>query len=154
MLLVLDNFEQVVTAAPFVGELLADCSWLSIVVTSRAPLHLRCERQFPVPPLALPSKLNEGFDPAKLIHYSAITLFVERAQAVRHDFNLNADNAEAIAAVCRRLDGLPLAIELVAARIKVLSAQTLLERLSGRLMLHTDSLCDVPRATPYTVRRD
>ncbi len=143
MLLVLDNFEQVVTAAPFVGELLADCPWLSIVVTSRAPLHLRCERQFPVLPLALPSEADAGFDPAKLIHYSAITLFVERAQAVRPDFTLNADNIRAIVAICRRLDGLPLAIELVAARIKVLSAQTLLDRLCGQLMLHTDSLHDL-----------
>jgi len=143
MLLVLDNFEQVVTAAPFVSDLLAECPWLSILVTSRAPLRVRRERQFPVPPLALPSGANAGFDPAELMRYSAIALFVERAQAVRPDFSLTADNAAAIPAICARLDGLPLAIELVAARAKVLPPQAILERLRGRLMLHTDGLRDV-----------
>lgn len=143
MLLVLDNFEQVVTAAPLVSELLAECLWLSIVVTSRAPLRIRRERQFPVPPLALPSGANAGFDPTELMRYSAIALFVERAQAVRPDFTLTADNARAIPSICARLDGLPLAIELVAARVKVLPPQALLERLRGRLMLHTDELRDV-----------
>jgi predicted ATPase/transcriptional regulator with XRE-family HTH domain len=142
MLLVLDNFEQVLTAAPFVSDLLAECPWLSIMVTSRAPLRVRRERQFPVPLLAFPSGADAGFDPAELMRYSAIALFVERAQAVRPDFSLSADNAAATPAICARLDGLPLAIELVAAWTKVLPPQTLLERLRERLMLHTDGLRD------------
>jgi len=142
MLLVLDNFEQVVTAAPLVSELLARCFWLSILVTSRAALRVRRERQFPVPPLALPTGAN-GLDLAEWVRYSAIALFIERARAIRPDFALTADNAAAIAAICARLDGLPLAIELVAARAKVLPPQALLERLGGRLMLHTDGLRDV-----------
>ena len=142
MLLVLDNFEQVVTAAPLVSELLAECPWLSIVVTSRAPLRVRRERQFSVPPLALPTAAN-GFAPAELTRYSAIALFIERVQTVRPDFALTPDNAGATAAICARLDGLPLAIELVAARTKVLPPQALLERLRGRLMLYTDGLRDV-----------
>ena len=143
MLLVLDNFEHMATAASLVSELLAGCPWLSILVTSRAPLRVRRERQFPVLPLALPSGTEAGFDPAGLMRYSAVALFVERAQAVRPDFTLTADNAAASAAICARLDGLPLAIELVAARAKVLPPQALLERLGGRLMLHTDGLRDV-----------
>jgi len=148
VLLVLDNCEHLVTAAPdvlirLVSELLAACPWLSILVTSRAPLRVRRERQFPVPPLALPGGTEPGLDPAELMRYSAIALFVERAQAVRPDFALTADNARASATICARLDGLPLAIELVAARTRALPPQALLERLGGRLMLHTDGLRDV-----------
>jgi predicted ATPase/DNA-binding XRE family transcriptional regulator len=129
LLLVLDNFEQVVAAAPAVAELLAECPWLKAIVTSRAPLRLRGERQFPVPPLA-----------ADL----ARQLFVERAQAVRPDFALTPENAPIIAELCARLDGLPLAIELIAARIKLLTPQSLLARLSGPLLLSTDGVRGVP----------
>ncbi|MEA3336130.1 MAG: tetratricopeptide repeat protein [Chloroflexota bacterium] len=144
MLLVLDNFEQVVTAAPLVSELLAECLWLSAMVTSRAPLRIRRERQFPVLPLALPIRTDDGYETAELMRYPAITLFTERARAVRSDFILTANNAAAITAICAHLDGLPLAIELVASRTKVLPPKTLLERIGGRLMLHTDGLRDVP----------
>jgi predicted ATPase/DNA-binding XRE family transcriptional regulator len=143
MLLVLDNFEQVVAAAPLVSELLSECPWLSILATSRTPLHVRRERQFVVPPLAWPPGMDVGWDPVEWACYSAIALFVERAQAVRPQFALTPDNAGTIAAVCARLDGLPLAIELVAARISILSPRALLERLGPRLMLHTNGPCDL-----------
>jgi predicted ATPase/transcriptional regulator with XRE-family HTH domain len=143
MLLVLDNFEQVVTAAPFVSRLLAECPWLSILVTSRAPLRVRRERQLPVLPLAVPAEVNATPDPAELMRYSAIALFVERARAARPDFCLTTDNAVPVATICARLDGLPLAIELIAARIGVLPPQTLLERLSTQLVLHTDGPRDL-----------
>ena len=144
MLLVLDNFEQVVMAAPFVSQLLAECPWLSILVTSRAPLRVRRERQVPVSPLAVPAEADANPDPPALMRYSAIALFVERAQAARPDFGLTTDNAAPIAAICARLDGLPLAIELAAARIGVLPPQALLERLGTQLMLHNDGLRDLP----------
>jgi predicted ATPase/transcriptional regulator with XRE-family HTH domain len=137
MLLVLDNFEQVVEAAQLVSELLSECSWLSILVTSRTPLRIRRERPFVVPPLTCPPGVDAGWDPTEWACYSAIALFVDRAQAVRPQFALTPENAGAIAAVCARLDGLPLAIELVAARIAILSPQALLERLGPPLMLHT-----------------
>jgi predicted ATPase/transcriptional regulator with XRE-family HTH domain len=143
MLLVLDNFEQVASAAPFVSELLAKCPWLSVLVTSRAPLRVRRERQFPVPPLAVPTEADAGFDLAEWIHYPAIALFVERSRAVRPGFALIPENAGAVAAICARVDGLPLAIELVAARMGALLPQALLERLSTQLMLHTAELRDL-----------
>ena len=144
MLLVLDNFEQVVAAAGFVAELLSASPWLSILVTSRVPLSIRGERQFLVSPLALPTEENVGFDPSKLMRYSAIELFVERAQAVRPDFALLQENANTVAAICKRLDGLPLAIELVAARTGFLLPGALLEQISGQQVLHTDGLRDLP----------
>lgn len=143
MLLVLDNFEQVLAAGLFVSELLVACPLLSIMITSRAPLRLRREQQFPVAPLALLTTVNDGSDPAELIKYSAIALFVKRAQAVRSDLTLDENNGAAIAAICTRLDGLPLAIELVAGWTRVLPPQALLERLRGRLMLHSDGQTDV-----------
>jgi predicted ATPase/transcriptional regulator with XRE-family HTH domain len=143
MLLVLDNFEQVSAAAPLVGELLTECPWLSILATSRAPLRIRRERRFVVPPLTWPLEVDAGWDPAEWVRFSAIALFVERAQAVRPDLALTPGNARAIAAICTRLDGLPLAIELVAARTAVLPPQTLLERLGGRVMLHIDGPGDL-----------
>lgn len=142
-LLVLDNFEQVVAAARFVAELLSACPWISILVTSRAPLSIRGERRFPLSPLALPADENESLDSSELMRYSAIELFVERARAVRPDFVLRSENANAVAGICKRLDGLPLAIELVSARIDFLPPQTLLEQLSGLKVLHTDGLRDV-----------
>jgi predicted ATPase/DNA-binding XRE family transcriptional regulator len=142
MLLVLDNFEQILSAAPQIGELLAACPLLKILVTSRAPLRIRPERQFPVPPLDLPD-LDPLPDVENLAQYSAVTLFLERAQAVKPDFALVQDNAPTVAAICSRLDGLPLAIELISARVKLLPPTALLERLSGRLMLQSDGLRDI-----------
>lgn len=142
MLLVLDNFEQLLAAAPLLSELAAECLWLNMLVTSRAPLRLRRERQFPVSPLPLPAR-KTGLDLDEYAHCPAITLFIERARAIKYEFALTANNAAAIAAICTRLDGLPLAIELVAARAKVLPAESLLERLDRWLILHTDGLRDV-----------
>ncbi|HEY0069990.1 MAG TPA: tetratricopeptide repeat protein [Chloroflexia bacterium] len=128
-LLVLDNFEQVVSAAGLVGDLLARCPELKVLVTSREALRLRGERQFNVPPLALP---GEGQLPTveALAGYAAVQLFVERAQAVSN-FRLTEENAGAVATICARLDGLPLAIELVAARSKLLPPKAILSRLMG-----------------------
>ncbi len=142
MFLVLDNFEQILAAAAQIAELLAACLWLKILVTSRAPLRIRQERQIPVSALTLP---NLAFlpDVESMSHYSAITLFMERAQAVKSDFSLNQENASTVAAICTRLDGLPLAIELISARVKLLPPAALLERLSGWLMLQSDGPHDI-----------
>lgn len=135
-LLVLDNFEQVVLAAPDLTELLVTCLHLKILVTSRAALHLEGEREFSVPPLAFPKRTHLP-DLEEVAQYAAVTLFLERAQAAKPDFVLTWANAQAIAAICLRLDGLPLAIELAAARIKVLPPQALLQRLTHRLVVLT-----------------
>jgi predicted ATPase/DNA-binding XRE family transcriptional regulator len=142
ILLLLDNFEQILAAAPQIAELLAACSWLKLLVTSRAPLRIRQERQIPVAPLAVPD-LAHLPDAETLSHYAAVMLFLERAQAVKPDFSLTQDNAPTVAALCARLDGLPLAIELISARVKLLSPTALLERLHGRLMLQSDGLRDL-----------
>ncbi|HUS15292.1 MAG TPA: LuxR C-terminal-related transcriptional regulator [Chloroflexia bacterium] len=123
LLLVLDNFEQVLDAAPLVADLLGACAGLRVLVTSRAALRVYGEQESPVPPLALPAgdaALSE-----------AVRLFVSRAQAVRPDFTLSPADAETVAAICRRLDGLPLAIELAAARSKTLAPAALLARLTA-----------------------
>ena len=120
MLLLLDNFEHLTQAAPTVAELLATAPNLKILVTSRAALHVYGEHEFPVPPLALPDA--RSMPPVEaLSQYPAVALFVQRAVAAKPDFELNRENAQAVAEICARLDGLPLAIELAAARIKVLS---------------------------------
>ncbi len=142
MLLVLDNFEQVLPAAPQIAELLMVCPRLKILATSRAPLRIRSERQFPVSPLSVPD-LAHVLDMETTAKASAVTLFVERAQAVKADFTLTETNARTVAAICTRLDGLPLAIELISARIKLLPPAALLERLSGRLLLQSDGLRDL-----------
>jgi predicted ATPase/DNA-binding XRE family transcriptional regulator len=142
ILLILDNFEQILGAAPSIAEVLTVCPWLKLLVTSRAPLRIRQERQFPVSPLAIPD-LARLPEVETMAYYSAITLFIERAQAVKPDFSLTQKNASTVAAICARLDGLPLAIELISARIKLLPAATLLERLHGRLMLQSDGLRDI-----------
>jgi predicted ATPase len=141
-LLVLDNFEQIVAAAPQLEELLADCPGLSILVTSRAVLHLAAEQVVPVTPLALPSLSTS--DNEDIAESAAVTLFVQRARHILPSFQLTPTNARAIAEVCVRLDGLPLAIELAAARVKLLPPQALLARLSPRLHLLTGG----PRSLP------
>jgi predicted ATPase/class 3 adenylate cyclase/DNA-binding CsgD family transcriptional regulator len=143
VLLLLDNFEQVASAAVQVADLLAACQQLKVLVTSRAVLHVRAEHEFAVPPLTLPDPAHLP-DLAALPHYAAVALFLERAQATKSDFQLTVANARAIAEICVRLDGLPLAIELAAARIKLLPPQALLTRLSPRLTVLTGVSRDVP----------
>lgn len=131
LLLLLDNFEHVVDAANAVSDLLEGAPGLKVLVTSREPLRLIQEQEYAVPPLALPSP--EDDDPITAsANCEAMRLFVERAQAVDAQFHITAENASAIAEVCRRLDGLPLAIELAAARMKLFGAKQLLERLEER----------------------
>jgi predicted ATPase/DNA-binding winged helix-turn-helix (wHTH) protein len=143
MLLLLDNFEHLVPAAPIVAELLVMVPNLKILVTSRAALHLYGEHEFPVPPLAMPDPLR--VPPVEdLSQYPAVALFVQRAVAAKLDFELNRENATAVAEICARLDGLPLAIELAAARVKVLSPASLLTRLASRLRLLTGGARDLP----------
>ncbi len=142
-LLLLDNFEHLVSAAPLVSDLLSAGPKLKIVVTSQSPLHVYGEHEFPVPPLALPdSRSLPSLD--VLSRLPAIALFVERARALKNDFNLTIENAPAVAAVCARLDGLPLAIELAAARIKLLSPSAMLTRLESCLNLLTGGARDLP----------
>ncbi len=143
LLLTLDNFEQVVTAAPLLAELLEACPELKILVTSREVLHLRAEQQFLVSPLALPDLRHLPESPA-LAQYAAVALFLQRAQAINPDIQLTLENAACIAEICTRLDGLPLALELAAARIKLLSLQALLSHLSQRLQLLTRGMRDAP----------
>jgi predicted ATPase/class 3 adenylate cyclase len=136
LLLVLDNFEQVVGAAPEVAGLLESAPHLTVLVTSRMAMHLRGEREQPLTPLPLPD-LSHLPLPEQLSQYAAVALFVERAQAARPDFAVTAANAPAIAEICGRLDGLPLAIELAAARVRLLPPEALLARLSSWLKLLT-----------------
>ncbi|TMD69535.1 MAG: tetratricopeptide repeat protein [Chloroflexi bacterium] len=143
VLLVLDNFEQVVNAASQLVDLLAACPKLKLLVTSREVLHVRAEREFAVPPLALPDPTHLP-ELAELSHYAAVALFTQRAQAVKSDFQVTAANAQAIAEICVRLDGLPLAIELAAARVKLFPPQTLLARLDQRLHILTSGARDAP----------
>jgi predicted ATPase/DNA-binding CsgD family transcriptional regulator len=142
MLLVLDNFEQIAAAAPLLADLLAACPRLKLLVTSRAVLHLSGEHEFAVPPLALPDP--QGHAGGDLARYGAIALFLRRAQAIKPDFALSDANALTIVEICARLDGLPLAIELAAARVKLLSPQPLLARLERRLELLTGGPIDLP----------
>jgi predicted ATPase/transcriptional regulator with XRE-family HTH domain len=143
MLLVLDNFEPLLEAAPLAAQLLEECPGIKMLVTSRAALQIRGEWQFPVPPLLLPDLTNLPVIET-LQEYSAVALFIERAQAVNPNFALTQANAASVAAICARLDGLPLAIELAAAWSKLLSPQELLARLSNRLTLLTGGPLDLP----------
>jgi predicted ATPase/DNA-binding XRE family transcriptional regulator len=143
LLLLLDNFEQVIAAAPQVAALLAAAPGLKVVVTSREALRLRGEHEFAVPPLALPDRRRLP-SPEALSQVAAVRLFLARALEVKPDFAVTDANAAAVAEICARLDGLPLAIELAAARIKTLSSAGLLARLSGRLDLLTTGARDLP----------
>ncbi|GAC1617168.1 MAG: hypothetical protein NVS4B11_06050 [Ktedonobacteraceae bacterium] len=143
LLLFLDNFEQVVMAAPQLMDLLALCPDLKLLVTSRTTLHVYGEHEFLVPPLSLPP-LKQLSDHEVLAQYAVVALFLQRAQAVKPAFQLTATNTRAIAEICMRLDGLPLAIELAAARTKVLSPQALLTRLTHRLQVLTGGPRNVP----------
>lgn len=158
VLLVLDNFEQIMASAPIVANLLSHCRRLKVMVTSRASLHLYGEHEFPVPPLALPmlnigSQISDSralvvdqatLDVKSLAEFAAIELFCQRAKAMKPDFALTPANAADIAKICVHLDGLPLAIELAAARIKLFSLSALLLRLNQRLMLLTEGARDLP----------
>ncbi|HEV8635731.1 MAG TPA: tetratricopeptide repeat protein [Chloroflexota bacterium] len=141
-LLVLDNFEQVLSAAPDLARLLAACPALRAIVTSRAALRVYGEQEFPVPPLALPETSDAPVE--RLADSEAVRLFVERARAVKPAFALTDDNAVAVAAICRRLDGLPLALELAAARVRLLPPAAMLPRLERALQLLTDGPQDRP----------
>lgn len=146
ILLILDNFEHLLDEAVVVANLLTHCERLTILVTSRAALHLRGEHEFVVPPLALPDP--EAIDRTALTANPAVTLFCQRARAVRQDFHLTDENAAAVTAICVRLDGLPLAIELAAARVKFFTPAVLLTRLAVRL----PELSDGPRDAPERQR--
>jgi predicted ATPase/class 3 adenylate cyclase/DNA-binding NarL/FixJ family response regulator len=164
MLLLLDNFEHLVDAAPLVVALLAATQDLNVLVTSRAVLHLSGEHEFAVPPLALPPTTDHrplttddaggqgvGGRSSVVGQYAAVRLLIARAQAVKPDFAITNDNAPAVAEICYRLDGLPLAIELAAARLKLFSPQALLGRLERRLPLLTGGPRDLP-ARQQTLR--
>ncbi len=141
-LLVLDGFEGLLPAAPVVSELLSKAPGLQILITSRAVLRLFGERDFAVSPLQLPES-DAGFE--QLSQSEAVRLFVERARAVNPEFSLTPENAATVGEICRRLDGLPLAIELAAVRIKVLQPKALLQRLASRLRTLTDGPRDLPK---------
>lgn len=143
LLLVLDNFEQIVEAAPVVADLLANCPHLKVLATSRVALNIRAEQEFPVVPLALahPSRGVNGSTP---VDSPAVTLFIERSCAVRPDFVLTDENASAVNQICARVDGLPLAIELAAARTRVLPPKALLAWLDSRLDLLVSGPRDLP----------
>jgi predicted ATPase len=143
MLLVLDNFEQLLPAAPTVADLVASGGTIKVVATSRSPLHVYGEQEFPVPPLALPD-LRSLPSLENLTRYESVALFLQRAQAIKPDFALTTENAAAIAEICARLDGLPLALELAAARIKLLPPAAMQSRLEKRLALLTGGSLDLP----------
>lgn len=143
VLLVLDNFEQVVDAAPLISHLLERCPHVTVLATSRVRLHVSDEHALVVPPLEL-NETGTSRHASDILVSDAVRLFVERAKAVQFDFTLTPENAPVIAEICRRLDGLPLAIELAAARIMVVSPSALLDRLEARLPILTDSGRDRP----------
>ncbi|MFL5735384.1 MAG: ATP-binding protein [Chloroflexia bacterium] len=143
LLLVLDNLEQVLGAASLVARLLGSSPHLKVLATSREALHLHGEQEFPVPPLGSPNPKTRPSVEA-LSQYEAVALFIQRARLVKPDFQVNNENAPAVAELCYRLDGLPLAIELAAARIRLLTPQAMLARLQDRLKLLTGGARDLP----------
>lgn len=144
VLVVMDNFEQVTAAAPAVAELLHDCPGLKVLVTSREALNIAGEHVVPIPPLGLPGSEPGPHSAAELGESEAVQLFVERARAVRADFRLTDENVDAVIEICRRLDGLPLALELATARLAVLTPQELVDRLADRLDLLKGGNRDAP----------
>jgi predicted ATPase/class 3 adenylate cyclase len=142
-LLLLDNLEQVVAAASDVAGLVESCPELRILTTSRTPLRIAAEREYPLAPLELPPA-SDTASIESLTAYPAVALFVERARRARASFVLTRENADAVTAVCRRLDGLPLALELAAARLRLLSPEALLERLDQALDVLTSGARDLP----------
>jgi predicted ATPase/DNA-binding XRE family transcriptional regulator len=143
VLLVLDNFEQVPGAAPFIAEALRRCPALTVLVTSRRPLHIDGEQEYPVSPLTTPPA-GDRLSLEELAEIPAVSMFLQRARAVRPDFTLTAGNAPEVAALCARLEGLPLALELAASRAKLLSPQAILANLTSRLALLTGGGSDRP----------
>jgi predicted ATPase len=143
LVLLLDNFEQVADAAPVIAELLAEAPGITMLVTSRSTLRLSGEHEFPVQPLPTPDAANDA-QLARIRHYASVQLFLDRARAVAPSFELTSENARAVAEICRRLDGLPLAIELAAARVRLLPPPALLARLDDRLSLLTGGPRDLP----------
>jgi predicted ATPase/DNA-binding CsgD family transcriptional regulator len=143
MLLVVDNFEHVLEAAPLITQLLAECPALSVLATSRSPLHLSGEYALPVPTLTLPNPVQAN-RLEDLEHSEAVQLFVQRARAACGEFSLTSQNAASVVEICRKLDGLPLAIELATARLRVLPPQALLERLQHGLPLLSGGAQDTP----------
>ena len=144
LLLLLDNFEQLIDATPYIVELLNHCPQLRLLVTSREALHIRGEQVFPVSPLSVPDAEIYKQPVEKVRMFESVQLFVERASAVRPDFELTIENAPVVAKICSRLDGLPLAIELTAARMILFSPQDLLKRLDNRLKLLRGGIRDLP----------
>ena len=144
LLLILDNFEHVPAAAVVVAEVLAACPMVTVLVTSRTPLHIRAEREYAVGPLALPGSQEALADLDELAHVPAVELFVHRAEVANPRFALTADNAAEVAGLVARLDGLPLAIELAANRMKILSPAALLARMEQRFPLLTRGAHDLP----------
>ena len=151
MLLILDNFEQVMSAAVQIAEILQFCPKIKLLVTSREALRVRSEHLHPVPPLGMPSASPRHPSLDELIGYEAVQLFIERAKAVKSDFEVTTENIEAVAKICQRLDGLPLAIELAAARTRLFPPQTLLQRLDSRFKLLQGGARDLP-ARQQTLR--
>ncbi len=152
MLLLLDNFEHLGSAGPLVAELLADSAQLRVLVTSRAVLNLRGEREYPLPPLALPDLRRDAANSEMLARYASVELFVQRARAAKPNFTLTPATGPVVAEICRRLDGLPLAIELAAARVKLMSPQALLARLERRLAVLTGGARDLPERQQTLLR--
>jgi len=144
ILLLLDNFEQVTGAANRMADMLQECPGLKLLVTSREALHIRGEYILPISPLALPELGPKKLTVDQLSQYKAVQLFIERAQAVKPDFMMTDENASVVVEICARVDGLPLAIELAAARIRLFSPQALLERLKSRLNLLRGGARDLP----------
>jgi len=143
LLLVMDNFEQILSAVPLVEDLLSTAASLKVLATSRIPLGIYGEHEYAVPPLSVPDPKRLP-DLGALSQYEAVRLFIDRAGAAKAGFEITSENAPAIAEICARLDGLPLAIELAAARIKLLPPKVLLTRLSNRLKLLTGGAKDLP----------
>jgi predicted ATPase/DNA-binding SARP family transcriptional activator len=144
VLLILDNFEHLQKASIYVTELISSCILLKIIITSRMALHVRVEHEFPVPPLGVPD-LDVARSADKVSRYEAARLFIDRALAVKPGFAVTNRNAPAIADICVRLDGLPLAIELATARLKAFSPQTILDHLTGSLQFLKGGPRDLPK---------